>query len=415
MIRGAELEPQIIRVPITRLDESKHMVYGYASTGAIDTYGTIIEPSWWPQAVTGYKETRTVSEMHLDLYGEPISETGREPMVVGTVPMFEIDRNGLWIGAEITNEATWAKIDKGDYNGFSVQIMPFEFRDEMVDGHDVVRFTKYHLTDITVGYPAANLDARFQLIERLAYDDSSPWDWDWGNDADAIVDKSGWKGLAQACMYTDPGANPETKEAYKLPVAKLQGGEITIFWNGVRAAMAALNGARGGLDIPDNERKKIYNRLVKLYTKFDKEPPEFRLDSGGRTMSKFTEKITSLVQRLTGKAPDDAVTKEIETLETELSDEKSKKIEVLAGSVQKLTERLETIEKAGSEPAPTETESDKKIGELTTTVKGIQRRLEAAEKSIARSQQPGESNRDSGGGGDGKNMNNFIRASVNRQ
>jgi len=412
------MEPQIIRVPITRLDESKHMVYGYASTGAIDTYGTIVDPGWWPQAVTGYKETRTVSEMHLDLYGEPISETAREPMVIGTVPMFEIDDRGIWIGAEITNEATWEKIDSGDYNGFSVQIMPFEFRDENVEGHDVVRFTKYHLTDITVGYPAANLDARFQLIERLASDDSSPWDWDWGKDADAIVEKSGWKGLGQACMYKDPDADPETKAAYKLPVAKLKNGELTVYWNGVRAAMAALNGARGGIDISDNERKKIYNRLAKLYKKFDKEQPEFRLETGGNIMSKFVEKVTKLVQRLAGKAPDEAAAKEIESLETELADDKTKQIEELAGSIQKLTERLENVEKGqtqGSAPTDKETETGKKIGELTTTIGKLEQRLDAAEKSIARTQQPGEGQGGSGGGGDGKNMNDFIRASANRQ
>ena len=35
-------------------------------------------------------------------------------------------------------------------------------------------------------------------------------------------------------------------------------------------------GARGGVDIPDRDRKPVYNFLVVYYKKFDKEPPEYR-------------------------------------------------------------------------------------------------------------------------------------------
>ena len=40
--------------------------------------------------------------------------------------------------------------------------------------------------------------------------------------------------------------------------------------------MAALLGARGGVDIPEDERRAVYNHIVRYYEKFDKEPPEFR-------------------------------------------------------------------------------------------------------------------------------------------
>jgi hypothetical protein len=40
--------------------------------------------------------------------------------------------------------------------------------------------------------------------------------------------------------------------------------------------MAALNGARGGVDIPSDERESVYNHLVRYYEKADKEPPALR-------------------------------------------------------------------------------------------------------------------------------------------
>jgi predicted nucleic acid-binding Zn-ribbon protein len=397
------MKPQIIRVPITRLDAENRMVYGYASTGAVDTFGTIIDPAWWPQAVTAYKEKRNLSEMHLDLNGDPIKETHREPMTVGRVPIMEIDDRGLWIGAEITNAETFERIASGDYNGFSVSVLPFEYRKE----GQVIRFTKYALVDITVGYPASNTEARFQLIERLAYDDSAPWDWDWGADADAIVAQLGWKGLAQACLFTDSEGEPETKAAYKLPVAKLKAGELTVYWNGCRAAMASLNGARGGIDIPDAARTAAYGKLKKLYKHFGKEIPELqsRLDDGGNQMGKFYDTVAGLVQRLTGKAPDDATKQEITKLETELATDQAKQIATLETTVAGLTDRLQKLEnppKKDDPPKPDETA--KKIEDLTATAKTLQERLDAAEKALAKSQQPGENGSDGKGGGDKKNI-----------
>lgn len=76
------------------------------------------------------------------------------------------------------------------------------------------------------------------------------------------------------CTWFD-SENPDVKQSYKLPHHKAAGQHACV-WRGVAAAMAALLGGRGGVNIPDDDRKRCYNHLAKHYADFDKEPPEFR-------------------------------------------------------------------------------------------------------------------------------------------
>lgn len=67
----------------------------------------------------------------------------------------------------------------------------------------------------------------------------------------------------------------DKKSSYKLPHHKAKG-DHSLVWRGTSAAMGALLGARGGVDIPDNDRKGAYNHLKKHYAEFDKEAPDFK-------------------------------------------------------------------------------------------------------------------------------------------
>lgn len=71
-----------------------------------------------------------------------------------------------------------------------------------------------------------------------------------------------------------PKLPPDNFSDLKLPHHRPSDGRVV--WRGVVAAMAALLGARGGVDIPASERRAVYDHLASHYRQFDKEPPDFR-------------------------------------------------------------------------------------------------------------------------------------------
>jgi hypothetical protein len=98
--------------------------------------------------------------------------------------------------------------------------------------------------------------------------------WVWGADEQNAVlgDPPEWDRYESAHLYVDPEQR-ETKAGYKLPVAALYDGSLRVFYRAVVAAMAVLNGARGGIEVSDADRRGIYENLVRYYRVFDEEAP----------------------------------------------------------------------------------------------------------------------------------------------
>ena len=115
----------------------------------------------------------------------------------------------------------------------------------------------------------------------------APEDDSW--DGDAEIAKSTTDGLLEICTWYD-SKDSDVKGSYKLPHHKA--GSYEVVWRGVAAAMGALMGARGGVDIPDGDRKGVYNHLAKHYKQFGKEPPPFEKDAH-QTIEKKENKLSS--------------------------------------------------------------------------------------------------------------------------
>jgi len=121
-------------------------------------------------------------------------------------------------------------------------------------------------------------------------------DWDAGDE----VRRADVEELKAMCAWVDP-ADSENKTAYKLPHHKAAG-EHAVVWKGVSGAMAALLGARGGVDIPEGDRKGVYSHLKRHYAEFEKEPPEFRASAEGVTFAVQAEAALAAVNDLVTRA-----------------------------------------------------------------------------------------------------------------
>lgn len=128
---------------------------------------------------------------------------------------------------------------------------------------------------------ARNAQATAVIKSTLTWDDAHPdgtpvdvdREQEW--DGPAQVAEAEVEDLMVMSAWVD-SEDPENKGAYKLPHHMAEG-EHTIVWRGLTAAMAALLGARGGVDIPDADRQAVYDHLALHYRDdFDEDPPAFR-------------------------------------------------------------------------------------------------------------------------------------------
>ena len=90
------------------------------------------------------------------------------------------------------------------------------------------------------------------------------------------------KEYRQAFLYYDQ-QDQENFEAYKLPIADVIEGAIKAVPRAIFAAAAAISGARGGVDIPEDEEPAIIRNINRYYDKMGMESPftesrSFRID-----------------------------------------------------------------------------------------------------------------------------------------
>lgn len=117
----------------------------------------------------------------------------------------------------------------------------------------------------------------------------APEDASW--DAGAVVKDADVEDLKVICTWYDSekAAEDLTKGDFKLPHHMGSADGHKTVWKGVAAAMAALLGARGGVNIPEADKEKCFEHLKKHYGEFNKEAPDFKAYTQAELKTMFEE------------------------------------------------------------------------------------------------------------------------------
>ena len=159
-----------------------------------------------------------------------------------------------------------------------------------VKGMKPVNLSDFEGGDVTLSTtPYADLPIWEDLNRAFPEEEVSRRIRKWASsDGSGDKDKIDWEKYRRAFFWYD-ASNPENFGSYKLKFADVINGRLYAIWRGVRGSMAVLNGARRGVDIPDEDREAVYRHIVRYYKKFGKEPPELR---------KLSEKEVKLMDKI---------------------------------------------------------------------------------------------------------------------
>ncbi|QES45260.1 hypothetical protein DEJ49_33520 [Streptomyces venezuelae] len=95
--------------------------------------------------------------------------------------------------------------------------------------------------------------------------------------------------LRSVYAWVDPSGDPESKSDYRIPHHMGIGGEANV--RACLAGIASLNGAPGGVSIPEADRRGVYNHLASHLNDAGREVPELR-SSPGDTL-KFADELAA--------------------------------------------------------------------------------------------------------------------------
>lgn len=92
---------------ICKVNEEERMVYGYASTEAMDVQGEQVSKSALENALPEYMKFANIREMH-------------QASAVGVAKTADIDEKGLYLSVKVVDDTAWNKVKEGVYKGFSI-------------------------------------------------------------------------------------------------------------------------------------------------------------------------------------------------------------------------------------------------------------------------------------------------------
>lgn len=110
------------------------------------------------------------------------------------------------------------------------------------------------------------------------------------SDGSGDKDKIDWQRYRKAFFWFDPD-DQENFGGYKLPFADVFDGSLKAVWRGVTAAAGVMQGARGGVDIPESDAGSVKNHIARYYKKHGDTPPWEEESMEEELITKDTEEV----------------------------------------------------------------------------------------------------------------------------
>jgi HK97 family phage prohead protease len=268
--------------------------------GNVDSYGDIVHRGAFKKTIKENSGRVKHLWMH-DMWQPPtaaikeLSEVGREELPEEVLARFPQATGGLQVAREYLRTPRADEILEGIKAGAITEMSfgydPVKFDFEELETGDLqgmlVRNLRevrlYDTSDVNWGANPATVASK----AAVPYKDTGTADEDEAWEAPGLADftDQSWDELSDgekkriANHYAwSADLPPEKFGDLKLPHHRpAKSGVGPAVWNGVKAAMGALMGARGGVDIPDGDMEACHGHLSKHYEQWDKEPPTMKL------------------------------------------------------------------------------------------------------------------------------------------
>ncbi len=324
--RAVDVEPTII-------DQQERLVEGRINTDTIDAYNSIVEPSG--AILDDYKNYASVLFNHHsdNLIGNAVEVKQTDNFIDSKwqflPPGYELADyvwrlykdgwlNGYSIGFvpmdwdyETIDDVDVVRVTEWELKEFSLTSVPANPEALARNGDALQNWEKLadrtsgmadtplmnNLTTLSTPSDGSEKNTKIHAINReipqersnmlsvrevVSYQDLPIEEDDWDADeADARVrewaggpDKEDidWDKYFKAFLWRD-GEEPEKFGSYKLGYADVYDGKLRAVDSGIYAIAAVLEGARGGVDIPESDEAAVRNQVEKYYDKMDETAP----------------------------------------------------------------------------------------------------------------------------------------------
>jgi HK97 family phage prohead protease len=220
------------------------------------------------------------------------------------------DNHGLYVKGKMPKADTFVsgrvipQMKIGAINKMSIGFTTEDFEKESYKGEVIYKLTKIKLWEVSLVSIPMNDKADvthmksivpYQNLQIVKTENNEPdTTMTWNSDA-AIKRIREFTGSTEkpsesyreAFLWYDK-ENIESFGSYKMPIADVIDNRLQVIPRAIYAAAAAMRGARGGVDIPEEERAGVIENIEKYYKKMEQDSP---FEKG---FSRYIEKMSKM-------------------------------------------------------------------------------------------------------------------------